>query len=210
MIVDAGFLTQWNHKGHELGTCMSHPDSDLMYVNIPKNASSWTKPNLTDWGWEFYNYHRDNLNKTSIVVLRDPVERWCSGIAEYLYLYHPDMRWDELGRNFYDVVFDRICFDDHTERQVNFIHGLDTDRCIFLKFGPEYRNNFSQLLAEHNMPNRYFNYEPQHVSDNSRERKHAKLIFTGMLNESKYLTQVQDYYEADYKLINSVHFYGRN
>ena len=51
MMFDAGFLNQWISKGHKYGTCMSHPESDLMYVNIPKNASSWTKPNLMDWGW---------------------------------------------------------------------------------------------------------------------------------------------------------------
>ena len=73
MIIDAGFLAQWTRKGHVYGECMSHPDSNLMYVYIPKNASSWTKPNLQDWSWEIYNYHTDHINKTAIVVLRDPV-----------------------------------------------------------------------------------------------------------------------------------------
>ena len=70
MLVDAGFLNEWSVKGHDYGLCMSHQDCDLMYVNIPKNASSWTKPNLLDWNWEFYNYHKDNINKKAIVVLR--------------------------------------------------------------------------------------------------------------------------------------------
>jgi len=60
------FLKEWTNRGHIYGECMSHRDSDLMYVNIPKNASSWTKPNLKDWGWEFYNYHTDANIKNKI------------------------------------------------------------------------------------------------------------------------------------------------
>lgn len=206
MIIDAGFLSEWKNKGHWYGECMSSPTSDLMYVYIPKNASSWTKPNLQDFGWEFYNYHTDNLNKTSIVALRDPIERWISGIAEYLYLYHKDF----ILHNFetFDLIFDRVCFDDHTEKQVNFIHNLDTERCIFLKADDTYRDTFSQLLNERGMSNKFNTYELQHVSNNSPERKRFKQIFSRELENSKYLSRIQDYYEEDYKLINSVTFYG--
>jgi hypothetical protein len=207
MIIDAGFLRQWSTKGHDYGTCMSRPDSDLMYVNIPKNASSWTKPNLQDWGWEFYNYHTDQLSKTAIVALRDPVERWCSGIAEYIALYHPDMTYP-LSSTF-DIFFDRVCFDDHTDRQINFIHGLDMDRCIFLKCDKNYSKNFSTLLAEHGMPNRYFSYEHQHVSESSPIRRQYKFVFDREIKRNpRYLQQVQDYFARDYELIESVEFYG--
>ena len=206
MKINAGFYQQWTTKGHELGTCMSHPNGDLMYINIPKNASSWTKPNLLDWGWQFYNYHTDDINKTAIVVLRDPVERWVSGIAEYLTLYHPNFILHDFEAM--DLIFDRICFDDHTERQVNFIHGLDTEQCIFLKCDDDYSKNFSNLLAEHNMPNRYFKYDPQHVSEHSPERKKFKIIFQREIENSKYLESVKNYFQPDYDLINSVQFYG--
>lgn len=207
MIVDAGFLTQWSHKGHDYGTCMSHPNGLLMYVNIPKNASSWTKPNLFDWGWEFYNYHTDVLtHKVSIVALRDPVDRWLSGIAEYFALYYPEFKLDSPEA--IELVFDRVCFDDHTERQINFIHGLDTDQCIFLKCDANYRQNFSNLLVEHRMPNRYFNYEYQHVSKNSPERTRFKEIFERAIQEPKYLSKVREYFHKDFQLIYSVKFYG--
>lgn len=207
MIVDSGFLRQWEHKGHDYGTCMSHPGGSLMYVNIPKNASSWTKPNLLDWGWEFYNYHTDVLgHKISIVVLRDPVERWLSGIAEYFALYHPNFQLSDP--EIIDLVFDRVCFDDHTEKQINFIHGLDTDRCVFLKCDKNYSQNFSNLLSQHEMPNRYFNYEEQHVSDASPVRKQFKEMFRREIQNPKYLKRVEDYFRLDYDLIQSVKFYG--
>lgn len=207
MLIDAGFFHQWSSKGHELGRCQSHPSSDLMYVKIPKNASSWTNPLLKeDWGWKFYNYHTDKIDKTAIVVLRDPVDRWITGIAEYLASYHPTIVLDKSGS--LDLIFDRVVFDDHTERQVNFIHGLETDRCIFLWCDSNYRQNFSDLLTEHGMPNEYFNYDYQNASETNSIRKRFKQLFSREIENSKYMQSIKNYFEADYQLINQVKFYG--
>jgi hypothetical protein len=203
------FLEYYQSKGHTFGECMSKSDSDLMYINIPKNASSWTKPNLFDFDWEIYNYHTDNLyHKTAMIVLRDPVERWASGIAEYLYLYHRDWTDQAFTAELLDLIFDKIAFDDHTEKQVYFIEGLDLSRCVFFWFDDNYRKNFSNFLIENQMPNRYWNYEKQHVSNNEPIRKKFKEIFVEALENSKYLHQIQQYFKQDYDLINSVKFYG--
>lgn len=179
-----------------------------MYVNIPKNASSWTKPNLQDWSWEFYNYHYDAVvaNKTAIIVLRDPVERWLSGIAECLALYHPEFELQDAET--IKLIFDRITFDDHTEKQVKFLHNLDTDRSIFLWCDENYRTNFSNLIQEYLGDNKYHNYEYQHVSDASPVRKKFKEIFREQLKNSKYLEQIKQHFAEDYELIESVNFYG--
>jgi hypothetical protein len=185
---------------------MSHPEHDLMYVYIPKNASSWTKPNLKDWGWQFYNYHVDKLTKPALVVLRDPVERWLSGIAEYLTLYHKEMSvpWLETEK----LIFDRICFDDHTEKQIKFLNGLDTDNCTFMMCDRNYRENFSKFISEHLGDNAYYKYNYQHESESSPDRKRFKYIFKGLLNKNpKYLECIRDYYADDYKLIETVKFY---
>jgi len=205
MIIDAGILNEWQYKGHCYGECMSHWDSAYMYVHIPKNASSWTKPNLKDFGWEFYNYHADQLDKHALVVLRDPVERWVSGIAEYFTLYHNN--FNTWTSDVFDLVFDRITFDDHTERQVKFLHGLDTDNCTFFDFD-NYRLNFSVWIKENYGDNKYDRYEFQHVSEHSPERKRFKEIFNRELQNSKYLEQIKNHYAKDYELINSIKYYG--
>ena len=204
------FLEYYKNRGHVFGECWSHPDSDLMYINIPKNASSWTKPNLIDWGWEPYNYHTDNLyHKHALIVLRDPVERWLSGIAEYMYLYHRNIDLAHLSRGFFDLVFDKVAFDDHTEQQVLFLEKLDLNNCTFFQCGSEYRSLFSKFLDSRGMPNRYFNYEYQHVTKNDPERNKFKQIFKKALeNNSKYITNLDYYFANDYKLIKSVKFYA--
>lgn len=187
---------------------MSHPDSEFMYVYIPKNASSWTKPNLKDFGWEFYNYHTDFLPKHALVVLRDPVERWLSGIAEYFTLYHPTFPPCDWTHSTLDLVFDRVCFDDHTEHQISFLHGLDTDNCTFFLADKDYRCNFSRWVTENYNENKYDKYDYQHVSEDSRERRQFKAIFRNTILNSKYLDKIKNYYAEDYALINSVKLYG--
>lgn len=208
MIINYG-INEWQHKGHVYGECMSHPNVDLMYVHIPKNASSWTKPNLQDWGWEFYNYHTDKLNKPALIVLRDPVDRWLSGIAEYFTLYHPLMSSGHFTQSVFDLVFDRVTFDDHTEKQVKFIQGLDTDQCTFMMCDKNYRTNFSTFIKEHLGTNKYDNYEYQHVSENSPERRQFKMLFNeAIADRPKYLQRIKDHFDEDYRLIEQVKFYG--
>ena len=206
MIVGGSVLNDWESKGHCYGECMSSPNSDLMYVYIPKNASSWTKPNLQDFGWEFYNYHHDKINKHAIVVLRDPLDRWLSGIAEYLTLYHPD--FELKSSETIELIFDRLTFDDHTERQVKFISGLDTNNCTFFYCDDSYRHNFSKFFEERYGPNSYFKYDYQHVSENSPERRKFKSIFGKLISENQqYYYKIKNYFKHDYELIDQVKFY---
>ena len=202
------FLNYYQERGHVFGECWSHPESEFMYVNVPKNATSWTKPNLKDWGWECYNYHTDGLNKVPMIVLRDPVDRWLSGIAEYMYLYHRNIDVSQFNNAFFDLVFDKIAFDDHTERQVYFLQGLNLANAVYFKFGPEYRQNFSDFLADRSMPNRYNRYDYQHVSDASPERKLFKEIFSREIQNPGYMDRVRQYFKPDYELIEKVKFYG--
>jgi hypothetical protein len=205
VIVDAGFFNEWSIKGHRYGQCMVHPDGNLMYVNIPKNASSWTKPNLLDFNWKDSNYYDCQLNAHALVVLRDPVDRWVSGIAEYFALYHTN--FNTWTSNIFDLVFERVCFDDHTELQVKFIHGLDTSKCTFLMCDANYRSRFSSIIQEYHGNNNYNKYAYQHVSEQDPVRKEFKKIFKDAISEPKYLSQIKNYFEADYHLINSVKFY---
>lgn len=208
------FHHHWEPKGHTFGTCMSHNDSTLMYVNIPKNASSWTKPNLKDFGWEFYNYHTDHMyHKHAIVVLRDPVERWLSGVAEYFALYHRNIDTTQINQAFIDLVMDQITLDDHTEKQVYFIDGLDPGRCTFFMCDHDYRLLFCQFLANQGIDNtgKYKKYKYQHTTEDREDgdtaRSKFKEIFQPIISEPKYLNKVKQHYKLDYELISKVNFF---
>lgn len=188
---------------------MSSPINDFMYINIPKNASTWTRSCLASSNWEIYNYHTDRLlHKHSLVVLRDPIDRWVSGIAEYMYLYHRETDTAHLSKSFFDLILDRVAFDDHTEKQVLFIEQLNINNTTFFWCDSTYRNKFSSFLNSTGLSNNYNAIDYQHVTDHDPVRKRFKEIFKKTLNEnSKYQMQLKNYFSDDYEFIKSVKFY---
>lgn len=74
-----------------------HPATDYLsfYCLIPKNASSWISSTLKHNGWtqgtldHCPNQHINEL----IVALRDPVDRWVAGVAQYFSSYILHSHW---------------------------------------------------------------------------------------------------------------------
>ena len=68
---------------HPYGLCVS-VDKDNVIVRIPKNASSLVANYGLERNW-FYVGNELHLVKPKFfhVVLRDPVERWISGVLEF-------------------------------------------------------------------------------------------------------------------------------
>lgn len=92
--------------------CLESPDKKTIYVSIPKNASSFVSDWLMENGWTTRRI--DSTDPTYVmVILRDPVDRWISGIAQYL-----ESLWitaDQITEGLDKVLFDIVDgFDDHT------------------------------------------------------------------------------------------------
>ena len=142
-------ITQLADRGYGYGSGILSPNHDRFIVNIPKNASSY----LLDWA----NHHRwragkiDHINdphklQELIVVLRDPVQRWISGIAQYLTGYvlnvngvyscdlgpgpddqqiSADTFIEEYNQVVERLLFDNLSrFDDHVWPQCEFFQDL--------------------------------------------------------------------------------------
>lgn len=83
-------ITELARRGYGYGSGLISADGKRFIVNIPKNASSY----LLNWtGCHGYSaavvsdLPAVNQIQEMIVVLRDPVERWISGIAQYINTY---------------------------------------------------------------------------------------------------------------------------
>lgn len=85
-----------------------YPDHNYLsfYCLIPKNASSWISSVFRHNGW--IEGTQENFPKQSIdeliVVLRDPVERWVAGVAQYLIGYILNSHWfdkDKYSQGYY-------------------------------------------------------------------------------------------------------------
>jgi hypothetical protein len=204
------FTQHHNARNHVFGTCWTADNTDLMYVNIPKNASSWTKPNLISLGWGEHNYQKENLqHKHAIVVLRDPMIRWLSGVGEYFSLYNSNVDLPGAGKAFFELVLDLVTLDDHTERQVYFIDGLDHNNCTYFYCDNNYSSMFGHFLNSKGMRNRFSEYNRQHTTEQSEMRSLITKYFTPMLDDPKCVNHIKNHYKLDYELINRVKFYGR-
>ena len=131
---------------------------NLVYIPIPKNSSSYIGQLLLKNNWNIGNFLTTDLtNKQLIILLRDPVDRWISGMAEYLCssLLKNGRTSDDIIKNWnnivQDLVFDRVIFDDHTEKQVYFIQSIPIENCVFFNSTKQPEQAVKQYLTTHNI-----------------------------------------------------------
>jgi hypothetical protein len=199
IISDPDFATQVPFSWH-LGACYSKPGDQLLYVHIPKNASSFTRDKLTDVGFELLNYHHAQKYTNPVVtVLRDPIERWITGALEYLVKQNIDTV-ESINNN--DMLFTQFEVDEHTARQTKFLHGLDTDNITFLKCDRNYKNNLVNFFNKNNIT-LSSKLGWRNASTESPVKQKLKPLLLEKINQAKLV----EYLQPDYKLIESVEFY---
>jgi hypothetical protein len=131
---------------------------NLVYIPIPKNSSSYIGQLLLKNNWSIGNFLTTDLtNKQLIILLRDPIDRWISGMAEYLCssLLKNGRTSDDVIKNWnnivQDLVFDRVIFDDHTEKQVYFIQSIPIENCVFFNSTKQPEQAVKQYLTTYNI-----------------------------------------------------------
>ena len=84
-------------RGHNVGGGLISPDGNYFFLSIPKNASVFISSVLRQNDWRYSDlsvYTGHNV----FCIVRDPVERWISGMATYISA-------NLLGENYVDPVF---------------------------------------------------------------------------------------------------------
>ena len=205
----------WSH--HAYGSCVVH--TGYVYVPIPKCASTWMKHAFGKQRANFetdLDFPRDHAEY--VVVLRDPVDRWISGLAQHhtgnaadWHLHYRNLGWDH--------VFDQVVFDNHTEPQSSFVCNINFDRVTWFRFGADLDKDFRHWCQGR--------FEPRPQSSNKEDSQVNALLgrpalvpgrtLSGaeMLEEirqvvqdnPKYQQRLREFYHKDYKLYGSVPFY---
>lgn len=216
-------------RGFGYGAGLLSPDCRHFLLNMPKNASSF----MLDWGnrqgWkqaivgdtcEWY------LCEEVLVLLRDPVSRWISGIAQYIHtyilspegpngpvvdraLFHAENYFmsAEVFLSQYNqaterIIFDQINrFDDHVWPQVD----------LFINLLPDVRKKF--FLVDNMLSEKISNYLgwpiyhdlDQHNKDSTENLNILNDFFKVRLNQRPDLRQrVINAYAADYEFIKKI------
>jgi len=203
------------------------PTGTKLYVDIPKNASSFTSELLWNSGWIHTNedavnlINLDLLNEV-VVILRDPIDRWISGISQYAMSHllpkvEGYVPTEELFNNYYNhlvekLLFNTVMFDDHTTPQYYFIQDIypEIPRKYYL---------FSESLSPSLIKTLKLNPDkiPEDaknirvgISDktDSRVRKRVIVDFIKdkVMNNDVLYNKIKDFYAKDYELIDQADF----
>jgi hypothetical protein len=192
-------MDRWAHLGHTLGECWY--TAGMTYIHIPKNASSFVKGCLINNGWQHSNAFVES--EKYIVVLRDPLDRWLSGMAQY------QVNSNQLDLDVH-TIFNTITFDDHTETQYYFLKHIQTaptvENTTFFKFGPDLRKNLNKFMLSNGYAKGVEGIPNINARDNVKQELMNRLQqFMDIHPEFK--TCVQDHFAVDYNLYENVKFY---
>ena len=216
MRIEKTWQSYWGrHKDHRYGACYVNHDLKKFYVNIPKCASNWGKHAFKySFKWESSNYHdAELLNQgyTAIVFLRDPIDRWTSGMAEYIDRYGYDVKSFthqlEKQQLALDIINKTVTFDEHTAEQIMFLERLDTDTTTwFCTEGDLNQNVADYLRKELGIENNLSELKPAYTSiENKCKHKNKQWFLDNFIR----FKSIKKHFELDIDLYNSVKFYTR-
>lgn len=193
--------------------CFVNHDLKKFYINIPKCATNWGKAAFgRRLKWKQANYHDAKLLKrgyTAIVFLRDPVDRWTSGMAEYIsrYGYNSSMFIQQLEKQplVGELINKTVAFDEHTVEQITFLEGLDTDTTTWFRVESDLNQNVADYVRrELGIKNELSGFNETYTSTGNKGE--IKQWFQDNVNRFGLL---EKHLKLDIDLYNSVKYYIR-
>lgn len=201
-------------NNHRMDYCFTHPDSKLLFVNIPKNASTSIRKSL---GLTKCTKYKDVINSKHITftVLRNPIHRAISSYLEMsklredgpyyvtktLLWYKKALSWYELNHitdsfiTFLDEIKGNF-YDPHCFPQIKSLldKSLTIDKLdeiiIFENLIPDY-NNF---IEKYNITNAHLKKET------AGKHNKKKRLMQFVENNKEIQNKIIDLYPDDYEL----------
>ena len=198
-------------RGYQPGGGLISPEG-VFYLNIPKNASTYTTNLLLKNGWVYHNLNTDVANiKECIALVRDPVDRWVSGFATYAasYVlgsgYGSDYFVEDYNTLTERVIFDTLVFDDHTTEQVKFLEQIDLTSTTLFRLNKTYVNDIAQHLNINITESIELN---NNSSENNYDVKQISKFMQERINQDPVLkAKIIERYNKDYQLLQTATFY---
>jgi hypothetical protein len=179
----------------------------LVYVNIPKNISTVFRQLLTNLGFNEFAYDtKFAYTRPFVVILRDPIDRWVSGVTQYL-LNH-NITPDNIP---FTLLFKNIMLDHHTEPQSHYINNLVSSDINYILFDQCDRkqlwNTFSKCFSSYGFQNDWTDFKYSDYIMSNEKRQYHELLLLELQSNTTAREKIQEFYKQDYNLINSVTFF---
>jgi hypothetical protein len=178
---------------------------------IPKNASSFIAGHLTSLGWKKIVDLNNFTFKKGLVIIRDPLTRWASGIFEFFSYYHLiNENFNTEWQTYKKLLYHNPIVDGHTSPQEEFLYKLDLDKLNFI-FMPE-NQNISPKIQSWLSNNGYSNVLHKEDKLNEAVSKTNEvfaynLIKNELLNNKAFKENLRYHFKSSYDLIDWI---GKN
>lgn len=183
--------------------------NNYKFISIPRCASTYGLELFNEeLKWEISNFLIiDHSNKTNLIVLRDPIERWKSAMLMYFLFPHLKVH---INLNEPETIFDKLCFEPHTDLQVNFIKNLDLNNAVYFQFNNNLEYNMISFL-EKKLGYKNIKFRNKHLE---KQKKNSDFVMNKLTEILDYFLQNQDYkkkllnfLKPDFDFYNNVTFY---
>ena len=187
-----------------------NPKLNCIWINIPKNASSFMQKLLQDNGWREPDQSVVKKLITSDIrkfaILRNPVKRWVSGFAE-CFMEQPGIIDLLDSEDFLKTVALNPVFDAHTELQSVFCPNVTNLEYIILHSyanAQEFFNNINQWMINEGYETDVGRWnDPVNPSSNDPVKHSINIKLKEILRaNSDFLNSIEQFYSSDLGLIN--------
>ena len=198
---------------------MFNVKNSYMVVCIPKNASSWLEKNLG------IVERTESSHTNKVCVLRDPIDRWATGVAEYATSYPGRERNQRLILEFFIKAKETVLsnglkakvgsngaegLDVHTKPQNRFISRINESSTTWFYLDEHFTENFFSWVSDNKLtiPNKHV----KKLNFTEKNTRKSDLIkhYLDLFSKDDFLqSKVKYFYQEDFDLIERVKFYGK-
>jgi hypothetical protein len=142
-------------------------------------------------------------------IVRDPVERWISGMATYIAAnllgenYGSEMFINDYNQLAERLIFDNIVFDDHTTSQIEFVNLVPCNKHIefFLANKTNLLNNLSRYVGSELKFN--LDITNENASSNNFDTNNLVNFLQKKLTK-EYQEKIKNTFRLDYLLLQTI------
>jgi hypothetical protein len=195
-------------SSHVYGQCSVNHAKKLMYIKIPKCASSWCDQYLANLGstsldntWHGGNFVDTSLSEYQpIIILRDPIQRWVSVMPAREKL--PTIMNSESELASIRSHLKDFLVDEHLAPQTDFINGVDLSRAVFFWCNKNLAKVFSEFIGLSELGNVAV---PEKLNVGPEDT--VKQCWQLLLERDDFQSEFTKLYQNDYALISGTKFY---